>query len=236
MFPAVYCVYSPLAFATLDSVVDTHRLSLAAQITLLIEYLQGLAFLHDTKGIMHRDIKPANLGVRSFDPPRGVILDLDAATTETTSDDHGQGTIPYLAPEVIKLKIGSVTNPQRYGRSVDVWGLSLSAIRVLRIQDLNWNIFDDVWTRGQKLPGTGITNFVLQGRLNRFHEAFRAKVAQAPRFLGYYNLLRKMTTWDPSDRRSAAEALAIAKDLPARHGEIKIIPREGTKRKIDQSS
>ena len=233
-FPVVYCVYSPLAFATLEDVADTHQISLAAQIALLIDYLRGLVFLHDIKGIMHRDIKPANLGVRSFDPPRGVILDLDAATTETMSKDHGQGTIPYLAPEIITLKTGSATNPQRYESSVDVWGMGLSAIRALRAQPLNWNDFDDNLTKGQKLPRTEVTNFVLPGRLHRFHNALEERAAEVPSFLGYYRLLERMTTWNPAYRRSAAEALYIAENLPARHGEIKMVPRQGIKRKIGE--
>lgn len=232
--PVVYCVYSPLAFATLEDVADTHHISLAAQIALLIDYLRGLVFLHDTKGIMHRDIKPANLGVRSFDPPRGVILDLDAATIETTSDDHGQGTIPYLAPEIISLKVNPATNAQRYKSSVDVWGMGLSAIRALRAQPLNWNDFDDSSTRGQKLPETRVTNFVLPGRLYRFRNALRNKVAEAPRFSRYYRLLERMTMWDPVSRCPAAEALELAENLSARHEEITMVPRQGIKRKVGE--
>ena len=33
------------------------------QVTLFREYLAGLAFLHEEKGVMHRDIKPNNFGV-----------------------------------------------------------------------------------------------------------------------------------------------------------------------------
>ena len=235
-FPVVYCVYSPLAFATLDDVADAHHISLAAQIALLIDYLQGLVFLHDIKGIMHRDIKPANLGVRSFDPPRGVILDLDAATTETTSKDHGQGTIPYLAPEIISLKMGSAPNPQGYESSVDVWGMSLSAIRVLRARPLNWNHFDDSSTIGQTLPGTTVTNFVLEERLLRLQAGMEKVMEGQNLWLIYFRILKQMATWLPGDRLSASEALETVGKLAARHGARTIVPRQGIKRKIGDGS
>ncbi len=139
-------MYTPLALANLEDVVKTYDMSLSAQIALLVDYLQGLTYLHDVKEIMHRDIKPLNLGVLSFNPPRGVILDLDAATSEETSDDHMQGTVSYLAPEIIKLKMAPTSRPLRYGRSIDVWGLGMSAIFALTGQTVNWNNYGDKFT------------------------------------------------------------------------------------------
>lgn len=94
--------------------------------------MDGLAFLHDEKGVMHRDIKPSNLGIVTWNPPVGVIFDLDSATCEETSEDHMQGTQAFLAPEIVALKPWAVSPnrgvpPLPYGRKVDVWALGLSA-------------------------------------------------------------------------------------------------------------
>ncbi|KAF6227648.1 hypothetical protein HO173_012088 [Letharia columbiana] len=237
-FPAIYCVYSPLALASLEDVVISNKINLSAQIALLCDYLRGLVYLHETKGIMHRDIKPSNLGVLSFSPPRGIILDLDAATTERTSDDHNQGTYAYLAPEIINLKMGSTVEQKRYGSSVDVWALGMSAFRALRGQHVNWNDYDDMWTRGRKLPGTEITDFVLEARLKRFHDRFEQRVITLGEHLKYFTLLQGMTMWDPTDRLSVSLALRDAGNIAARLGEATIVPRQstqGTKRKIGES-
>ena len=150
--------------------MKTYVLNLPAQITLLVEYLRGLVYLHEGKGIMHRDIKPNNLGVLSYGLLRGVILDLDSATTETLSDDDRQGTIAYLAPEVIELKMGT-TGTHEYGRSVDVWALGMSFFYVFGSRHVEWTNYDDVWTKGVHLPGTNTTDFVLEGRLSKFHKS-----------------------------------------------------------------
>lgn len=231
-------MYSPLALASLEDVVISNKINLSAQIALLCDYLRGLVYLHETKGIMHRDIKPSNLGVLSFSPPRGIILDLDAATTERTSDDHNQGTYAYLAPEIINLKMGSTVEQKRYGSSVDVWALGMSAFRALRGQHVNWNDYDDMWTRGRKLPGTEITDFVLEARLKRFHDRFEQRVITLGEHLKYFTLLQGMTMWDPTDRLSVSSALGSAQNFAARLGEATIVPRQstqGTKRKIGES-
>lgn len=64
------------------------------------DYLRGLAFLHE-KGIMHRDISPNNLAVTSFEQPRGLIIDLDAATKDPESEDHVSHAI------ILRLKVST---------------------------------------------------------------------------------------------------------------------------------
>ncbi len=186
---------------------------------------------------MHRDIKPLNLGVLSFNPPRGVILDLDAATTEETSEDHMQGTVSYLAPEIIELKMASTSRSNKYGRSIDVWGLGMSALFALTRQTVNWNNYDDKFTVGRRLPGMATTNFVLEGRLKRFHGHFEAKLANFDTYLEYFKLLQRMTRWRDVDRRSASLALETAKFLAIGQEEPTIVPRstQGSKRKFSDS-
>ena len=221
--------------------MKTYALNIPAQIALLIEYLRGLVYLHDNKGIMHRDIKPNNLGVLSFSLLKGVILDLDSATTETLSDDDRQGTVAYLAPEVIDLKMETEKELYRYGRSVDVWALGMSFFYVLRGKHVMWSNYDDVWTKGAQLPGTKITDFVLEGRLAKFHKSLGRLKENGGHRRVYVSLLERMTAYEAAARYSASQALRIAEGLAeslAKRGEKPVMPLRpkaaGTKRKIGE--
>ena len=237
--PAIYCVYSPLALANLQDIITSYSLNLSAQISLLMEYLQGLVYLHDQKCIMHRDIKPDNLAVLSLFPPRGIILDLDNATSEETSYDNQQGTVPYQAPEVINLSFQATGNQQSYGRSADVWALGMSAFCALRGVHTRWNLFDHGSTRSTYLPGTTHLDFVLESRLKNFHRDVQRKAASYPAHLEYADFLRKMTLYRTMSRYSASRALTTAEGLwPEREREKPAITpkaqEQGTKRKIDE--
>ena len=237
VYPAIYCVYSPLAFGNLQEVIANGSLNLSAQIGLLMEYLQGLTYLHDQKGIMHRDIKPENLAVMSLSPPRGIILDLDNATSEETSYDCNQGTVSYQAPEVINLSFPAAGIRQSYGRSADVWALGMSAFCVLRGAHTNWNVFDHGPARRKILPGTTHRDFVTETRLNNFHQDVKKKAAKYPEHLQYIDFLKRMTAYRPVARVSASSALKIAEDLwPEEAREEPAVASkfspQGTKRKI----
>ena len=237
IYPAIYCVYSPLAVTDLADLIPSHTINLPAQIALLMDYLRGLSYLHDQKGIMHRDIKPENLGLLSLCPPRGIILDLDSATSEETSNDPKQGTVPFQAPEIINLNLLANVSQRRYGRSVDVWALGVSAFCVLRGKETNWSEFDIQPYVVQYLPGTTYTDFVLANRLSRFHDKVKTQTADSPAFREYSDLLTGMTLYHPQTRFSAFEALTRAESLESGKGKPAIIPKaqaQGTKRKIGE--
>ena len=236
-FPAVYCVYSPLALASLEDILQTHNINLPAQIALLMDYLRGLAYLHDQKGIMHRDIKPDNLGILSLCPPKGIILDLDAATSEETSLDDGQGTVPYQAPEIINLRFPAIANQQSYGRSVDVWALSMSAFHALRGTHTRWSLYDRGSAYAHCLPGTTNPDFVLATRLKNFHNEVKTQSARYLPYLEYFDFLKEMTLYHPQSRFSASEALNKAGSLEPGTVKPAITPKgqaQGTKRKIGE--
>ena len=86
----------------------------------------GLAYLH-SESIMHRDIKRQNIGIR-LDPLQAVLQDFGSAKECLTCTDHRAGTVPYLAPEVLALKVseGSKGDQVPYTHAVDVWGLGIA--------------------------------------------------------------------------------------------------------------
>lgn len=65
---------------------------------------QGLRYIHSC-GIIHRDIKPANLLIARMNPLRVVVADFGHSTTAVGSLDHMKGTISYLPPEIMQLKM-----------------------------------------------------------------------------------------------------------------------------------
>ncbi len=125
---------------------------LMAQVDLLLQTLQALAYLH-RRGVVHRDLKPANVLVAAG---RVKTLDfgLSAVSTQTHEDISGQlsGTIPYMAPELFQGKQGGV--------GADLYAVGVMAYEIFagrhpfRIDNLALLITDilstpaDVWTIG----------------------------------------------------------------------------------------
>src|SRR5258706_15531538 len=73
---------------------------LAAQVGLLVQVLQALAYLH-RRGVIHHDLKPGNVLVTG---EQVKLLDFGLSVMrKQRSDDGGttSGTLAYLAPEVL---------------------------------------------------------------------------------------------------------------------------------------
>ena len=128
----------------LADLVFNYESSLAAKTILMADYASGLSYLHDTKHIMHRDISLKNLAVVTLTPPKGVIIDLDAATTDLTSTDHKRGAFPFLAPEIMELKRSESQAqsqnppPSPYGRSVDIWAFGICMFSLYSEHIVQW--------------------------------------------------------------------------------------------------
>lgn len=193
--PEAYCMYEPLASSSLHDILGQEVLSTTAQIALFRQFSEALAFLHDEKGVMHRDIKPRNLGILSLHPPAGIIFDFDSATREEISVDHMQGTISYLAPEIVALKQweedrGRRPRPPPYGREVDIWALGISAhVTLTEIQMGNLRVTPDMHRR------------ICQG-LKRQALAHPGSMQAA-----YASIIVGMLCWDIRGRLSASGAV-----------------------------
>lgn len=217
-----------MASGNLYDQAKKENFTFVAQVSLFREYLTGLAFLHEENGIMHRDIKPINLGVVGMTPPRGIIFDLDSATQDETSRDHFQGTLSYLAPEIVALKewerdrIAGKTKalPPPYGRKVDVWALGMSAYTIYS---------------GKAIPNDCITAKVykaIQHDLEvRIQEAVKTGATTVVSFI---KVVQQMLAWKVDQRSTAIDALEVFKELDRHKDEDPEMDSEGPRIKRQQ--
>ncbi|HNN92129.1 MAG TPA: AAA family ATPase [Pseudomonadota bacterium] len=93
-------------FFTMELVPDTtpflqacHSRDLAGRVTLLLDVLQALSYLH-RRGVLHRDLKPSNVVMNDG---RVVVLDFGLATLRSLTERGGgrSGTLHYMAPELL---------------------------------------------------------------------------------------------------------------------------------------
>lgn len=224
--PDAYCVYTPLAVASLSDLIISYEVDIHAQITLLGAYANGLSYLHDKKGIMHGDISPNNLAVISFDPPQGMIIDLDTATKSPTSTQHYNGAIPLLAPEIMALKLDGSATP--FDRSVDVWALGLSMLCLYFRRFIRWKDSSDKFETRLK---NGVNKPCYEG-FQRKLETIRTSIAADLVF--YLDALEAMVEWEPDERVSIGkvlDAISIsAQGLPKGN----ISAKKGTKRSLEE--
>ena len=182
------------------------ELPVTTQVTLFRQFADGLAFLHDEKSVMHRDIKPSNLGIVTWNPPVGVIFDLDSATCEETSEDHMQGTQAFLAPEIAALKRWAVSPkraapPLPYGRKVDVWALGLSAyVTYAGVVMANQCVTHDLYQMIQK---------DIEREIRIDEDTVQVSLAK---------IILQVLCWDVRERLSAAKAVEAFQKADQEHG------------------
>lgn len=199
-----YSVYTPLAIASLGELIGNYHFDSDAKQSLVIDYLKGLSYLNDVKHVMHRDIKPGNLAVTSFNSPKGVILDLDAATSSESSTNHMHGTLSYLAPEIVALKKwepGQELVP--YSRSVDIFAFGCSVFSLYSGRPFTWSHFGPRGVRNE---------VVTEELLAQFHLRLtpRQGIVQDVERNLMRVLIKEMTDFDVGKRISSTTALIAA--------------------------
>ena len=203
---------------SLLDIMNLYSSDISSQCTLLIDYLKGLTYLQNQKGVMHRDVSPKNLGVVSFDPPRGILLDLDSATHDEGSTDHMQGTVPYLAPEIVQIKeqkeqkdpaAQQSPGPIPYRKGVDVWALGLSVFALYNGHEFSWGPYNPRNSLRTTKVSVNRVNAESYHMLKRRLEAKRVSL-DGDHAGSLLELIESMIKWKPIDRITATEALESA--------------------------
>lgn len=92
--------------------------------------LAGLEHAH-TAGYVHCDVKPSNVLIGWNG--RAVLLDLHSAQSLDVGDSVIAGTIPYMAPEQLRLLLGErERDPVRLTAAVDLFGWATTFIEALQ--------------------------------------------------------------------------------------------------------
>lgn len=228
--PYAKCVYAPLVPADLFNVIRSYKYDLHAQVALLSDYLNGLSYLHDQKHIMHRDIKLENLGVTAFKNPKGIILDLDSATAENTSNQHWVGTFVYQPPEVKQIRDwnGIGAEPEPYNKSVDIWALGLSIFALNIHRNWSWAAFKPT---GMRVPENSSVTLDLHTEFHKTLAEGQADIGKPTQIL-LFGWIEHMTRYASQERASGSELLEVvlAEVRLFGRGEMTLIENRGQKR------
>ncbi|KAF2022796.1 serine/threonine protein kinase [Setomelanomma holmii] len=145
----------------------------------------GLAHVHGIN-VLHRDIKPDNIVYCSIDPVHAVIIDFGCSSPTPRSTRHDRGTIPYLAPEVMRIKLQEST--ESFSFPSDVWSLGATLLDFL-----NGKKFD-------RRLGT-------ESCYQSFKKIMNANVV-ALHFPKFWDLVLELLAWNPDSRPTAIEIAA----------------------------
>eukprot|EP00388_Colpodella_angusta_P024410 GDKJ01063917.1.p1 GENE.GDKJ01063917.1~~GDKJ01063917.1.p1 ORF type:complete len:1157 (+),score=269.35 GDKJ01063917.1:1-3471(+) len=156
----------------------THSENYAA--TIIKQVLQALQYLHENK-IVHRDLKPENIILESKQPDAPIrVIDFGTASM-AAKHSTVVGTPYYIAPEVIK---------QNYDSKCDIWSVGVILYILLSGRP---PFFGDSERK--------ILAAVQVGKYS-FRDPVWSTVSEDAK-----GLIRKLLTYDPAKRPSAAEAL-----------------------------
>merc|ERR1712061_670528 len=116
------------------------------------QILEGLDFLHQER-IVHRDVKGANILIDAEGDAKladfGACRELEALQSTVTGGMRSiQGSVYWMAPEVMKFKAG---------RRSDIWSLGCTVIEMITAESPWPNL------RGEKLSVTEILKRIVEG-------------------------------------------------------------------------
>jgi serine/threonine protein kinase len=140
----------------------------------------GLAYIH-SRGVIHHDIKPDNIIFTRTIPVNVIITDFGCSEEKASSTDHGRGTIPYLAPEVMAIKDHNSHEP--FSFPSDVWSLGATLLDFLAGQKYNVNL-------GRPVDFSPVQRRIKQEFWDAMYGSFWVR-------------LEILLVWEPGDRPTA---------------------------------
>ncbi len=89
---------------------------------LFAQVADGLAHIHG-RGICHRDLKPSNILLRRDGTP--ILLDFNLSTGIQAEAAQIAGTVPYMAPEILRELTASPTGASKPDTRADIYALGV---------------------------------------------------------------------------------------------------------------
>lgn len=113
---------------SLDKLIAKHDLPIEVRHGLLVEILEGIAFLH-SQGIIHRDLKPQNILIVEHDghyspliTDFGISKQLDGGESSAVSNSFLGGTRSYASPEQMAER--------SIRKNTDLWSFGIIAYQM----------------------------------------------------------------------------------------------------------
>jgi serine/threonine protein kinase len=172
-----------------DALTQDYRFSIGQAITITVDALDALGYLHREFGALHRDTKPGNV-LLDEDRKHGYLSDFGSAAT-IDPDGGAQavlGTTIYRPPEARAAS--------RVGIDADVYGIGMTLFEMLNGR-IAWEDLDLVAVEGR-----------LQRGLRAVPDSRFVFEPHVPERLRRY--VRKATHRDPTQRYASAEAFITA--------------------------
>lgn len=124
-----YAIMQYYSIGSLDKLLNKHTLCIEDRYDILVQILEGIAYLH-SKGIIHRDLKPANILIATRGKriiPKiadfGISKDVMDGESSDISNSHFAGTRTYASPE--QLRDRSIK------KNTDLWSFGIIAYRLI---------------------------------------------------------------------------------------------------------
>ncbi|MDP3561185.1 MAG: protein kinase [Legionellaceae bacterium] len=99
------------------------------QTRIIKEVAAGLAYLHG-KNILHRDIKPENILLNGQHTAKISDFGFSAQTTDGKIFGKIKGTIPYMAPELLKAYLNKMDFT--YSKKTDIYAFGITCTEIIR--------------------------------------------------------------------------------------------------------